>query len=92
MKELLTHGKAEAGRRLCREEAAGHGEQRACQRTAEHLKPDIQNIRRLTARYLDELGELRHIIRQPQVKIDLRRHQHRAQQRHQRLLPAHPLE
>ena len=50
---------------------AADGEHCAGQRAQQHLPADGQDIGRTAAGRFDELGELGHIVRQPQVKIDL---------------------
>ena len=71
---------------------AADGEHGAAQRAQQHFSADGQDIARVAAGRFDELGELGHIVRQPQVKIDLPDDQDRAEQRHQRFASAHTFE
>ena len=90
VEQVCADGKTEAGRRLCRQIPAANSQHGAGQRTKEHLSADGQDIRRDAAGGFDERGEPGHIIRQFQVKIDLRHNKNRADKRHQRLASAHP--
>ena len=89
--ELFAHREAEARRRLSREIPAAHGQHGACERAAKHFHADGQDIRR-RPRCFDERRQIGHVIRQPQVKVDLHRHKHGAQQHHEHLFAAHVFE
>ena len=89
VEQLCPDGEAEARGRAGGQKTAGDGQQRACQGAAQHPKTNRRDIRRRRTGRLDELRQLRHIIRQLQVKIDLARHQQQAGQGHQPLLSAH---
>ena len=71
--------------------AAAHGQHGACERAAKHFHADGQDIRRRSRRF-DERRQIGHVIRQPQVKVDLHRHKHGAQQHHEHLFAAHVFE
>ena len=89
--ELFAHREAEARRRLSRKIPAAHGQHGACERAAKHFHADGQDIRRRPRRF-DERRQIGHVIRQPQVKVDLHRHKHGAQQHHEHLFTAHVFE
>ena len=88
MEDLFPNDKAEAGSRPGGKIAANDCQQRAGRRAAQHFQTDVQNVRRL-AGGLDEHGQLRHVVRQPQVKVNLPYHKDQTDQRHQCLFPAH---
>ena len=90
--ELFAHREAEARRRLGREIPAANGKRRAGKRTAKHLRTHIKYFRNGAARRFDERRQIGHVIRQPQVKVDLHRHKHGAQQHHEHLFTAHVFE
>ena len=92
VEQVTAHGKAEARSRPRGQIPAADGEHGAAQRAQQHFSADGQDIARVAAGRFDELGELGHIVRQPQVKIDLPDDQDRAEQRHQRFASAHTFE
>jgi len=89
--ELFAHREAEARGRLGRKIPAAHGQHGAHKRAAEHFHADGQDVRR-RARRFDERRQIGHVIRQPQVKVDLHRHKHGAQQHHEHLFATHVFE
>ena len=88
--ELFAHRKAESRRGFCGEKAARDRKHRACRRAAEHFETDGGNVRRCAGRF-DQHRELRHIVRQTKIKIDLHHDEHQTEQRHLLFLPAHIL-
>ena len=91
MEDLLTHDEAEAGSRPGGKIAANDGQQRTGCGAAQHFQAYVQNIRRLAGRF-DQHGQFRHVVRKPQVKVDLSDDENQTDQRHQRLFAAHVFE
>ena len=94
--DLLEHAFAdviaEACRDLCIEIAAEDGHYRADERAGQHLKAGVQHVRNGTARRFDLHGQIAHIIRQAEVKVDLAQNKCNAQQRHDPLFRLHLFE
>ena len=90
IKQLFPHRKTETGRGSRGEITAGDRKNGADQGTPQHLEANARNLGGLSGR-LDQSGQLRHIIRQTQVKINLTDHKHKTEQRHQYLPAPHVL-